>query len=318
MRALNGIVGKKLQNVVGRSCLKLSKHSPELLLCAGIAGMIAAAVMAVRKERNQAANSVYWNHGQRLEEIREDEKIFEGEVAENVKPEDANGMSPQAARREKIKLYARTAAELGYIYWKPIGLGVASIGCIVGGHVIMKKRYVGVMAAYGLVQEAFGKYRKRVREVLGDDADRKFMYDTEEKVAVKEIVDENGKKKKIKETTQVLRGKEVSQYAVIFDHNNHQWSEHNREFNWLYLNKVRNYVNDIMHSRGHIFLNEVYDELGFPHTSAGSVVGWLHGTENGGDNYVSFGPWCETMEQVEDADEILLDFNVDGVIWDKI
>ena len=60
--------------------------------------------------------------------------------------------------------------------------------------------------------------------------------------------------------------------------------------------------------------------LGFPHTSAGAVVGWVRGN---GDGYVDFG----LMDFYSNANRLFhegfepniwLDFNVDGVIWDKI
>ena len=71
-----------------------------------------------------------------------------------------------------------------------------------------------------------------------------------------------------------------------------------------------------------MFLNEVYDMLGIPKSKAGQVVGWVYDEENPvGDNYVDFGIYDLSKERVRrfvngDERNILLDFNVDGNIWE--
>jgi hypothetical protein len=63
--------------------------------------------------------------------------------------------------------------------------------------------------------------------------------------------------------------------------------------------------------------------LGVPRSKAGSVVGWII-TGNVTDAYVDFGVWNNDADHnVRDfvngrEGSILLDFNVDGVIYDKI
>jgi hypothetical protein len=78
------------------------------------------------------------------------------------------------------------------------------------------------------------------------------------------------------------------------------------------------YANDVLNQRGHIFLNEIYRALGFDDTQAGAVLGWVKGQ---GDDYVDFGLCNQSRGRrfVNGTDQsILLTFNHDGVIWDKI
>ena len=70
-----------------------------------------------------------------------------------------------------------------------------------------------------------------------------------------------------------------------------------------------------------MFLNEVYEQLGFEHTSAGAVVGWIYG--GFGDDYVDFGIFNESYKPARDFingynNAVVLDFNVDGVIYNQI
>jgi hypothetical protein len=76
----------------------------------------------------------------------------------------------------------------------------------------------------------------------------------------------------------------------------------------------------MLHARGHAFLNEVYDWLGIPRSKAGSVVGWVLSKQS--DNFIDFGIFDdndETRAFVNGREgSVLLDFNVDGVIFDKL
>jgi hypothetical protein len=103
-----------------------------------------------------------------------------------------------------------------------------------------------------------------------------------------------------------------SDYARVFDETNPRW-EKTPEYNLLFLKNVQNYMNDLLHVRGHVLLNDVYDQLGFKRTSAGAVVGWIM-TDNR-DSYIAF----EIQDHLkENPPSIQLNFNVDGVMYDKI
>ncbi len=69
-------------------------------------------------------------------------------------------------------------------------------------------------------------------------------------------------------------------------------------------------------------MNEVYDALGFERTREGAVVGWVMdcNADCEGDNYIDFGMFEERSNRFVNMLErsIILDFNVDGVINEKI
>ena len=114
---------------------------------------------------------------------------------------------------------------------------------------------------------------------------------------------------------------EYSGYARAFDELCFAWSK-NRFENLTFLKCQEEYATTKLKAKGHLFLNEVYDMLGLARSKEGQVVGWIYDKDNPvGDNYVDFG-----LEELYDrgvfdddsTDLILLDFNVDGMIWDKI
>lgn len=112
----------------------------------------------------------------------------------------------------------------------------------------------------------------------------------------------------------------TSQYARYFDESSPCWDK-NPEVNMMYLKMQQNYANSLLKAKGHLFLNEVYQSLGIPVTKVGQVVGWIYDKDNPiGDNYVDFGIFTEKNAPSVNGFErsILLDFNVDGNILDKL
>lgn len=83
-----------------------------------------------------------------------------------------------------------------------------------------------------------------------------------------------------------------------------------QEINKLFLRSVQNYVNDRLKTRGVIFLNDVLVELGMVRTRKGQIVGW-HISD--GNTVIEFNPG-----EPDDEGAILLDFNVGGVVLDKL
>lgn len=115
----------------------------------------------------------------------------------------------------------------------------------------------------------------------------------------------------------------VSQYARIFDDSCVGWTK-DPEYNMHFLKVQQNYCNVLLKSKGHLFLNEVYDILGIPRTKAGTVVGWVYNEKNPiGDNFVDFGIFDTNDERNSDfingfKRTAILDFNVDGNILNYI
>jgi hypothetical protein len=177
------------------------------------------------------------------------------------------------------------------------------------------------MAAYAGLDRAYKEYRQRVTNEFGADTDLKFATGSSDIVIEEKLA--NGKVQKT-----VVQGKRnggASPYAALFDEKSQHWTTEPHT-NPLIINMIQSNMNLLLRNRGHVFLNEVYDRLDLPRTSAGAVVGWIYTKENEekvGDNYIDFGIFERSIDDANafmDGEEksIWLDFNVDGVIYDKI
>lgn len=305
----------KLTTKMGRTGLVLQKHSPEIALYGGIAGCIGTVVLACAATTK--ADAILEAHQERLDAIQKAVEIVNsGEMDDLSVTYDQKDIG-----RDKFIAYCKTGRDFFRLYAPAIALGVVSITAILWSHGMMKKRYLGAVAAYNAVSEAFKTYRDRVRAEGGEELDRHYMFGTEKSEEIREIVDENGKKHKEKETVSTIpEGTKQSDYVRMWapGETTSYMANHNNSL--MFLRAAEENANSILNTRGHIFLNEVLDFLGYPHTDVGAVTGWVKGNK---DSYVDIGinhyDIPEVKAFVDGRTNVLpLEFNVDGVILEMI
>lgn len=300
-----------------RTGLKIKKYSPEILMVTGVITFIGTIVVACKQTTK--AGEILDDHKRQMDEIKDVIDLSDkGELIDD--DGDDIEYSPEQIKKDKMNVWAHTGVKFTKLYLPAAGLAALSLASFLASNKILKGRYIATLAAFNAVSDAFEKYRKRVRDEGGAELDRHYMYGAEyDRISVEKI-DEDGKKHKEKETVENIDSTMAgSLYSRFFDQSCADWDK-NPEFNMMFLKAQETIANNMLHERGHIFLNEVYDLLGFERTSAGAMVGWVDGL---GDSYVDFGLYNQdniaTRRFVNGLENvILLDFNVDGVIYDKI
>jgi hypothetical protein len=295
LQALKNVVTSK----VGRQILQAQKHSPKLLFGAGVVGVIGTAVLASKATLG-------------LEEVLADGYAKEKLATELEHPK----YTENDRKRDLATIKVQTGIKVAKLYAPTIVVGVASVAALTGSHVILTRRNAAVMAAYSALDKGFNDYRDRVRDELGDDKDQEFRYGTES--IVETVQGKDGKPETVHHKT--VSKDQPSIYAKFFDDGSSSWSP-DPEYNRTFLSCQQEWATNKLRAQGHLFLNEVYDMLGIPRSKAGAIVGWVISKE--GDNFVDFGifnPDNPRGRMFVNGDEksILLDFNVDGVIYDQI
>lgn len=303
----------ELMTNVGKAIHKfgfqIKKHSPEILLVAGVVGTVASAVMAC-KATIKAKEIV--------DKSKEDIAIIHDCMANETLKENGE-YSDEQGKKDLTIAYTNTAVDLAKVYGPSVILGTLSIASILTSNNILRGRNVALAAAYATVDKSYKEYRGRVREKYGEEADKELTFDIKAKEVEKVVVDEKGKEKKVKETVLDSNSNAHSPYAKVFDELNDNW-ENDSEYNTMFLRKTERWANDYLKSHGYLFLNDVYKALGFQPTRAGQVVGWVYDPINPvGDNYVSFGIdnlYDNGVRLFINGNEsaVWLDFNVDGDI----
>lgn len=290
---------------------KFKKHSPEILLVAGIAGTVTSAVMACKATTKVSGI---------IEEAKETIGTIH-EVKNN--PEMVEKYSDEDAKKDLAITYVQTGVKFAKLYGPAIILGAASIGCILASNNIIRKRNVALAAAYATVDKGFKEYRGRVIERFGEELDKELKYNIKAQEIEEVTVDEKGKEKTTKKVVNVMDPNNYSPYSIVFDDGNVGWDK-DPEISKYFLIQQQNYANDLLKAKGHLFLNEVYSMLGAQPTKAGQCVGWIYDEECPiGDNFVDFGIFdiynAKARDFVNGYERVIvLDFNVDGNILDML
>lgn len=300
---------EKLMKTYKKVELKAIKHSPEILAGVGVVGVVGSLVLACKATTK--LSDVLEESKEQLDKIKE--------VAADPAYEEK--YSQDDAKKDTTITYVQTAMKVTKLYAPSVILCASSLGCLLASNNILKKRNAALSAAYMTVDKSFKEYRKRVADRFGEEVEKEIRYNIKAEEITK--VDEDGNE--VIETVKVMDGTDdpnsYSDYARFFDESCAAW-QNDAEYNLTFLKAQQQYANDLLKARGRLFLNEVYRMLGIDETKAGQVVGWVYNPDNPtGDNFVDFGIYNMQRERVRAfvngyEPNILLDFNVDGVIWD--
>ena len=286
---------------------RISKHAPTILSVTASAGVIATGYLA-------------WKAGTRFEDVEGRDWDRRKECLRNadiIPDEDV----PKIERKNRILFIldtVRTVAPAAIV-------GAATITMIYFSNSISKKRLAAMGAAYATLQTAFDGYKRTMVEALGKESVEKILKPKLPNVgkSAEEILSSDNKSDAANVSDAVVNSlKALSPYARIIAEESSTCWDTNEDYTSQNLAAVQLWANRRLERKGHLFLNEVFDQLGLSRTREGAVVGWLKNGE--GDGYVSFGEFDASIYRVPSEDwsrvdsNFIVDFNVDGVIWHKI
>lgn len=277
---------------------ELKKKSPDILVSVGIVGVVGGTVMACKATT-------------KLEPILEKHN----EVKETFEKTGHEAWDEKEYSKNIVRLYLGTSKELIKLYAPSALMLGGSLGCIIGSHSMLNRRNASLAAAYATIDGCFKQYRKNVIDKYGEAVDSELRHQIK--------VD---KKQEVEGVTSAKSDTNIndnSDYSKFFDEQSPYW-EDNADYNLMFLKNIERWANDQLEANGYLFLNDVYKALGIPQTEAGQVVGWIYDeTCPNGDNYVDFRIYdikSPAAREFVNGNEknILLDFNVDGYILEKV
>lgn len=291
---------------------KIKKASPEIMVVAGVVGVVTSTVMACKATTK--VNDILEEAKKQVDDVH---NVLDSDVVS------ADEYTNDDAKKDLAIIYTQTGVKFIKLYAPSVIVGALSITGILASHKILKKRNVALTAAYATIDRSFKEYRGRVVERFGKELDRELRYNIKAQEIEEKTVDKDGNETIEKKTISVVDPNMYSDYARIFDNGSMGWTK-DPEYNLMFLKLQQNQANDRLRAQGYLFLNDVYDMLGIPRTKAGQIVGWIYDEENPfGDNFVDFGIYdiynekaCDFVNGRERS--IVLDFNVDGNILDMI
>ena len=297
---------KTLRKSFKKAQLTVRKHSPEILMVAGVIGTVAGAVMACKETLE-------------LEDVLDECKQEKMELEEQYAM--CEEYSEDALKKDQVKLTIKQAAKIVKLYAPSVIMEVTSIGVIFASNDIMRKRNASMAAAYATLNSMYKRYRQNVIESYGEEVDKDMRFGVKHEKVTE--IDEDGNKVKIDARIVDLDNTAlaISDYSRFFQSGCKGFDENSGRYNILYLKGIQAMFNNKLIADGYVMLNDVYRELGFDTIPEGWSIGWVYDEANPiGDNYIDFGLYearNKNQRAVNDWEPvILMDFNVDGNLYE--
>ena len=297
---------KTLRKSFKKAQLTVRKHSPEILMVAGVIGTVAGAVMAC-KETLELEDV--------LDECKQEKMDLEEQYAM------CEEYSEDALKKDQVKLTIKQVAKIVKLYAPSVIMEATSIGVIFASNDIMRKRNASMAAAYATLNSMYKRYRQNVIESYGEEVDKDMRFGVKHEKVTE--IDEDGNKVKIDARIVDLDNTAlaISDYSRFFQAGCKGFDANNGRYNFLYLKGLQAMFNNQLIADGYVMLNDVYRELGFDTIPEGWSIGWVYDEENPiGDNYIDFGLYEARNKNQRAANGwepvILMDFNVDGNLYE--
>ena len=296
---------------IGFSALSFIKaHKAQILIGAGIVGNAAATIIACKQ--TFTASSIIENHKFRRAEVEEAKNICrrEIEVFDIAAGDDQNGkvyteQKPCSSddylkytqylehdsKRELLKVYAKTGLKFAKHYWLAAVLFLLSNAAIGYGTGIMTRDIAGLSTALAGTTTLLSSYRDRIKNVIGEEAERKIFNNEQVKVVTYKDIAEDGETEVEKEQAVITYDGKHDPYAILIDYHYHGWSDNI----FTLLSNLKSdeiWANDELrkkHAKGlPLFMYKVSRHMGYADTDVSRVTGWSKDNEDG-DKYVDFG-----------------------------
>jgi hypothetical protein len=295
---------------------KLKKHSPEILIVTGIVGVVASTVMACKATTK--VNEVVKKGKAAINDVHDKAADVEAGIIS------AEEYTPEIQRKELTVAYAKTGFELVKLYAPAVTIGALSLTAIISSNNILRKRNVALAAAYASTDKLFKEYRGRVVDRFGKEIDRELRYNIKTKEIEETTTTEDGSEVTQKKTVKVAEVPVYDEFTRIFDETCPCWVK-NAEKNMFFLKQQERWANDKLRTQGYLFVNDIYESLGFDKTAAGQVVGWTYEKGNPeSEGYVDFGIFDEAYVHRNSRfingyeRSIILSFNHEGNILEYV
>lgn len=159
----------------------------------------------------------------------------------------------------------------GPTYIPTVGFGISTLVCVFGAHILNQRQQAALMSAYAFVDQSYKDYRRKLKELYGEEVDQEVR----EAIAIEKAEDISVRGSYLGTSCDLALEENNSEPQVFYDEHSGRYFESTVEqvlTAEYHLN--RNYI-----LRGYSYLNEFYEFLGIEETDYGSVLGWAPNDE---------------------------------------
>lgn len=190
-------------------------NNPKLLLAGGIIGFVGAGVWA-------CVQTI------KLETIIDEQNDIQDKIVENHSEEE---LQLPEVKKELNMVKAKTVGRIALNYAGPVAVAGVAAFLLFRSYGLQRQAYLAMSAAYGTVSKAYDAVLDRVEKKWGKEGLKYAKYGIEQQEVEKEITDEKGKVKKVKEledhaTERWGDMKKSSPNIIIFDEETSLYKEY--------------------------------------------------------------------------------------------
>lgn len=132
-------------------------------------------------------------------------------------------------------------------------VGVATVACIFGAHVLNKKQQAALVSAYALLNSSYQEYKEKVKELHGEDGEKEIRTElAKDKAKEQEVEDQDDGKN------------------LFYDEFSKRYFRATNET----ILRAEYEVNKEVSTNFYATLNEYYDMVGLDPIDGGDAIGW--------------------------------------------
>lgn len=151
-------------------------------------------------------------------------------------------------------------------YIPAIVSGTVTIACILGINVLNKRQQASMASAYAFLDQSYKKYRRKVVELYGDEADKEIM----DAIAIEESQTVYPYATGILQNTAQYLEEDYSDPILFYDSFGHRYFQASLE----QVMQAEYYINRDYTLSGCVSYNNFCDFLGLTHKEEGDRIGW--------------------------------------------
>lgn len=260
----------KVPSFIVKAGFKLAKHSPVILVGVGIAGVIASTVAACAATRH--LDEIINDYKEKDTDFKKIEKYVNKKTNETIIVDEKKRKELLLANKMQV------AGKLIKLYGLPALGFVVSIACILGAHIILRRRNAILTASLASATKALDEYRKRVADRFGDDVERQIRYNmvpNGEPVTVIDV-DEDGKTHKSKIQNYAIDPSAMSpEDGIVYFTRGYSglWKDSDVA-NEATIEQAIGYLEEKLEKTGHLFLNDIRNAFQADLVVGGQALGY--------------------------------------------
>lgn len=162
------------------------------------------------------------------------------------------------------------AKKLAPIYAPAVAVGVGTIGCIIGVAVLDKKQQASLASAYALVENSYKKYRNKLKELFGEEADKQIRSSLANDAYEAEPPEIHACTLLYDSSDDIYAEAKNENEIVLYD----EYSQRFFKSKFINVLEAEYHINRNSILRGYASINEFYEFLGIEQVKGGNDICW--------------------------------------------